>query len=153
MGFQETHQTGQYQRHAEIHEQQQGIDPDAVLGEIADALGLKGQVAQTDQRDQGRVLQVLYRQIAEAGHHFGDGLRDGDAPQGLARCEVQRLGRLVLVARHGLDRAAHDLGPVGADVQAQGQRARHDRRQTQVHAQHLSQHRQGEEQPEQLHQQ
>jgi len=52
-----------------------------------------------------------------------------------------------------LDRAAHHLGPVSADVQAKRQNPRHHRRQPQVKADRLPGDRQREIQPEQLYQQ
>uniref|UniRef100_A0A914YQD5 Uncharacterized protein n=1 Tax=Panagrolaimus superbus TaxID=310955 RepID=A0A914YQD5_9BILA len=112
----------------------------------------EAQVAQADQGDQGGVFQILYGQIPEAGHHLWDGLGQADAPQGLALCKVQGLGRFQLGVWHGLDGTAHHFGTVSANVQAQGQGAGHDRVQTPVQTHGLAQNGQGKVQPEQLYQ-
>src|SRR5690606_36926903 len=112
----------------------------------------KAQVPQADQRDQGRIFQILYGQIPEAGHHLGDGLGQADAPQGLALGKVQGLGGFQLRVRYGLNGSAYYFRTIGPNVQAQGQGAGHDRVQAPVQTHGLAQNRQGKVQPEQLYQ-
>src|SRR5690606_13641317 len=90
---------------------------------------------------------------AETGHHFWDGLRQGDAPQSLSSTEVQRFGGFMLGNRHSLDGATHDFCAVGADIQAEGECAGDDRRQSQINAYRLSDQGQGEIKPEKLYEQ
>src|SRR5690606_6066712 len=47
--FQQLHDGGHDQCHAEVHKQQQGIDGHAILCEVTDLFGTEGQVAQADQ--------------------------------------------------------------------------------------------------------
>ncbi len=124
-----------------------------ILREIAHLLGAEGEIAEADQRSQRRVLEVLDGEVAEGRHHLGDGLRQGDAPQGLALGEVERLGGLVLAPRYGLDGAAHDFGAIGADVEAERENAGGHGRQSQIDADGVAGDRQGEIEPEKLDQQ
>src|SRR5690554_6456934 len=100
-----------------------------------------------------RTLQVLYGQVAKAGHHFRNRLRQRNTPQGLSRREIQRLSGLMLRAGYGLYGTTYDLGSVGADIQCQGKRASHHWRQAQVDADRLPKNGQGKVQPKQLNQQ
>jgi len=131
------HDGRQNQRHAEIHEEHDGEDGRAVLGEIAQLLGAKRQILQRDQGNEGGVLEVLDGEIAECRHHLGDRLGQRDTPQHLARREVQRLGRFVLVVRHGLDGAAHHFRAIGADIERQCQHACDHGRHAQINADRL----------------
>src|SRR5690606_34635344 len=57
--FQQFHHGRQHPRHAEAPQQQQGVDRAAVLRNVANLLGAECQVAKTDRRHQGGVLQIL----------------------------------------------------------------------------------------------
>src|SRR6185503_15649449 len=62
--FEQPHQPGEDQRHAEIHEQDDRIDGGRILRVVADLLGAERQVPQADQRRKRGVLEVLYRKVA-----------------------------------------------------------------------------------------
>ncbi len=135
--FKAAHQRAQNQRHAEIQQKQHRIDRRAVLSEIAQLLGAKSHVAQTDERNERRILEVLHRQIAEWGHHFRHRLRYLHAHQSLKGREVERARCLKLALLHRLKRATHHLGTVGSDVEAEREHARKNWRQAQINADRL----------------
>ena len=59
--------------------------------------------------------------VAKGGQHPHKGLRQDDIAHLLKASEVQRGAGLILFARNGFDRPAHDFGPIGPDVQAKSQ--------------------------------
>src|SRR6185437_6000768 len=81
--LEQPHDGGQHQRHAEIHEEDDGIDGRRILRVGADLLGPERQVAQADEGSERGILEVLHGEVAEGRHHFRDRLREHDAPERL----------------------------------------------------------------------
>ena len=82
-------------------------------GEDLEDLGIGDGGAERAALDQVEIL------AGELRHHDAQRLRQHDQEEHAALDEPERAGRLVLALRHRLDRAAHDLGDEGGDVDRQ----------------------------------
>ena len=117
------------ERHGEIEHEDGGERHQRVAGLGAHDLRLEGHVGERDQRDDGGRLQQLDGVVAEGRQHEQQRLRQDDVAHGLPAAEVERDAGFMLRAADRLDRAAHHLGAIGADIEAERQNARLQRRQ------------------------
>ena len=90
-------------------------------GRLVHLLRPEGEVGEGDQRDERGRLQQLDEEVAPGRDHGDEGLGQDDPAERLGAGHVERGRRLPLAARHAEDGAAHHLGAVGADVEAEGE--------------------------------
>ena len=142
----EAHGDGEREREHEVDQQHEGEDRDGLEGRLVQRLRLEGEVGEGDQRDERGHLQELDEEVAPGRDHRDEGLRQDDPAERLGAGHVERGRRLPLAAGDAADGAAHDLGAVGADVEAEREDGDEEGREGQAEL------RQHEEQPEELHQ-